>query len=297
MTGVAALGSARSLSGYFDYACARMSGENPPQNFPFASDLFAGRHALVTGGGTGLGRAVATMLARAGASVVIAARKFDRLEVAAREIAAETGGDVEPRELNIRDRDSVEGLADHIAATRDGVDVLINNAGGQFPQKARDFKPKGWNAVIDTNLNGTWNMTQVFGNQMLDGRGGSITQVIALIGRGFPGIAHTAAARAGVQELTRTLAYEWGPRVRVNCVAPGAFVTTGFEAAYESRVRESSGGRPNDRNGTVDEVATGVVFMASPAASYITGETLVVAGGAQNYGKNQALFDEQFGRE
>jgi citronellol/citronellal dehydrogenase len=174
------------------------------------------------------------------------------------------------------------------------VDALVNNAGGQFPVRARDLKRKGWDAVIDLNLNGTWNMTQVFGSRMLDGRGGSITQVIAVIGRGFPGLAHTAAARAGVLELSRTLAYEWGPRVRVNCVAPGPVSTAGFEATYDENVKRVAGGTPLDRMGTPQEVANAVVFIASPAASYITGEVLYVAGGQQLMGKNQALLDDAF---
>ena len=262
--------------------------------FPFAPDLLAGRLALVTGGGTGLGRAIAEGLARAGADLVLAARRIEVLESAAAEIRAATGRDVTGCFVNIRERESVEALAARVAGTRGQVDVLVNNAGGQFPQKARDMKRKGWDAVIDLNLNGTWNMTQVFGNQMLDGRGGSITQIIAVIGRGFPGLAHTAAARAAVLELSRTLAYEWGPRVRVNCVAPGPVATAAFEDTYDPELRESRPDIPLLRPGTPQEVANAVVFMASPAASYITGEVLYVAGGQQNYGRNQALLDDAF---
>jgi citronellol/citronellal dehydrogenase len=256
----------------------------------FAPDLCAGQRALVTGGGTGLGRAIAEGLARAGADLVIAARDLERLEAAAKELRAATGRDVEPRRVNIRERDSVEALAEAVGA----VDMLVNNAGGQFPQRARDMKRKGWDAVIDLNLNGTWNMTQVFGSRMLDGRGGSITQVIAVIGRGFPGLAHTAAARAGVLELSRTLAYEWGPRVRVNCVAPGPVSTAAFETTYDEGVKRHDTGIPMIRMGTPQEVANAVVFIASPAASYITGEVLYVAGGQQLQGRNQALLDDSF---
>ena len=258
----------------------------------FAPDLLAGKAALVSGGGTGLGRAIAETLARSGADLLIAARRREVLESAAKEIRATTGRRVECETVDIRDREAVETLASRAAALYGQIDLLVNNAGGQYPQKARDFKPKGWRAVIDTNLNGTWNMTQVFGNQMLDGRGGSITQIIAVVGRGFPGLAHTAAARAGVLELTRTLAYEWGPRVRVNCVAPGPIDTRGFAEAYDVDVRKGLRGMPIARFGTPQEVANAVVFMASPAASYITGEVLYVAGGQQIYGLNQAILDE-----
>jgi citronellol/citronellal dehydrogenase len=264
--------------------------------FPFAANLLAGRTALVTGGGSGLGRVIAEQLARAGADVLIAARRVDRCELAAKEIHAATGRRIEAAFVNIRERETVEALDARALALFGQVDILVNNAGGQFPQAARDFKPKGWQAVIDTNLTGTWNMTQVFGNRMLDGAGGVITNVIAVVGRGFPGIAHTAAARAGVLELTRTLAYEWGPKVRVNCVAPGPVSTEAFQTTYDPNIAEVFEGIPLARFGTREEIAHSVVFMSSPASSYVTGEVLFVAGGQQNYGRNQALFDRQLGK-
>ena len=266
-------------------------------SFPFAPDLFAGQTALVTGGGSGLGRAIAECLARAGADLLLAARKVDRLELAAKELRTATGRRVETAFVNIREREAVEALAARARELFPRVDVLVNNAGGQFPQAARDFSPKGWNAVIDTNLNGTWNMTQVFGKQMLDQGSGVITNIIAVVGRGFPGLAHTAAARAGVLELTRTLAYEWGPTVRLNCVAPGAVETEGFKGAYDPDIGQLFGGIPLARYGTREEVAHAVTFLSSPAASYVTGEVLFVAGGQQGYGRNQAIFDHQLGRK
>jgi citronellol/citronellal dehydrogenase len=241
---------------------------------PFVDDLLAGRTALVTGGGSGLGRAIAEGLAAAGASVVIAARRQERLEVAAAEIESATGRPVKVDLVDIRDRSTVEALAG-----RHDVDILVNNAGGQFPQRARDFSPNGWNSVIDLNLTGTWSMTQVFGNQMLDGRGGAIVQIVAIVGRGLPGIAHTAAARAGIVELTRTLAYEWGPSVRVNCVAPGAFHTDGWQATYDDEVGQDMSGVPLPYAGRPSDIANAVVFLASPASAFVTGECLYVDGG------------------
>ena len=263
----------------------------------FAPDLCEGLVALVTGGGTGLGRAIARALADAGADLLLAARNLERLEAAAAELRAATGRRVETAVCNIRERESVEALAERAHALFGGVDMLVNNAGGQFPSPARAIRPKGWHAVVDLNLNGTWHMTQVFGERMLAGRGGSITNVIAVIGRGFPGLAHTAAARAGVLELTRTLAYEWGTKVRVNCVAPGPFRTEGFDSTYDVDSM-ASGMRtiPIPRFGRIHEAAHAAVFLASPAASYVTGEVLYVAGGQQLYGMNQALLDPSFER-
>jgi citronellol/citronellal dehydrogenase len=275
-----------------------MTTPPPTPRRVFAPDLMAGQVALVTGGGTGLGRAIAQGLAEAGADLLLAARRREPLDLAADEIQASTGRRVEVATCNIRERSEVEALA-ALAAERFGgqVDVLVNNAGGQFPIAARSMKPKGWNAVIDLNLNGTWNMIQTFGNQMLDGRGGSIVNIIAVIGRGFPGLAHTAAARAGVLELSRTLAYEWGTKIRVNCVAPGPVATRGFDAAgYELDASTQPHTQPIPRFGHPDEVANAVVFLASQAGSYITGEVLYVAGGQQLYGLNQGLLDASLDR-
>ena len=260
----------------------------------FAPDLLAGLTALVTGGGSGLGRVIAQSLADAGADLLLAARRLDVLEQAAGEIRVATGRRVETCVVNIRDYEMVRALGARAQELFGRIDILVNNAGGQYPQRARDFTPKGWNSVIETNLTGTWNMTQVIGNHMLAGSGGSITNIIAVVGRGFPGIAHTAAARAGVLELTKTLAIEWGPTVRLNCVAPGAIETEAFKKTYHPEIATLIDGIPIPRFGTPEEVAHAVVFLASPAASYITGEVLYVAGGQQIYGRNQALFDTDF---
>jgi len=251
---------------------------------PFANDLLEGRTALVTGGGTGLGLAIAEGLSAVGANVVIAARRRERLDEAAELIEQRTGRSVEVDVVDIRDRQTIEALAG-----RHQVDVLVNNAGGQFPQKARDYSPNGWASVIDLNLNGTWAMTQVFGNQMLAGGGGTIVQVVAIVGRGLPGIAHTAAARAGVVELTRTLAFEWGPSVRVNCVAPGAFRTDGWESTYDENVGDDLSGVPLPYPGRPHDIANAVVFLASPAAAYVTGACLPVDGGHLLHGPISAL--------
>lgn len=257
--------------------------DSPPAS-SFAPGLFTGKTALVTGGGTGLGRAIATELASLGANVVIAARRAEILEETAAEIREATGAEVAVDLVDIKNRETVDALAE-----RHTVDILVNNAGGQFPQKARDFSPNGWKSVVDLNLNGTWAMTQAFGNQMLDGNGGIIVQIVAIVGRGIPGMAHSAAARAGVIEMAHTLAFEWGPKVRINCVAPGAFRTDGWEKTYDPQVGQDMSGVPLPYPGHPENVANAVTFLASPAASYMTGQTLYVDGGYGLHGTMSAL--------
>ena len=251
----------------------------------YNEELLVGKTALVTGGATGLGRAIALGLSRVGAKVVIVSRQEEVLINAAKEISDEAGREVSYDVVDIRNVESVEQLSHRHA----NIDILVNNAGGQFPQKARDFTPNGWRSVIDLNLNGTWNMTQAFGNKMLEGAGGSICQIIATVGRGIPGIAHSASARAGVLELSRTLAFEWGPKVRVNCVAPGQFRTDAFDSTYEDGVGDGFVEQPLPDIGDVSDIANGVIFLVSSAARFITGEILYVDGGLILQGPMSAL--------
>jgi len=260
----------------------------------FSSTLLSGKRALVTGGGTGIGHAIAFELARAGADLVLAARRLDVLEEAAARIRAETGREVDCLQVNIRDLETVAALAGEVGKRWGQVDILVNNAGGQFVQPAEDYSPNGWRTVIDLNLNGTWNMIQAFGKQMLKGRGGCICNIVVTLGRGMPGISHTTAARAGVQELSRSLSYEWGPKVRINCIGPGSVVTEAFENTYDEGVLDDIGETPMPHPGTVEDVANAVVFVVSPAGRFITGETIMVDGGVSRYGSNQALPGEAF---
>ncbi len=260
----------------------------------FAPDLLAGKLAMVTGGGTGIGKAIANELARAGADLVLAARRLDILEIAAAEIRSESGRKVHCMPVDIRDLEAVANLARGVSARFGQVDVLVNNAGGQFPQAAEDFSANGWRTVIDLNLNGTWNMTQAIGKQMIAGRGGAICQIIIPVGRGNPGLSHSGAARAGIAELTRSLSSEWGPKVRLNCIGPGSIVTEAFENTYDDDVLDDISETPMPHPGTIEDVANGVVFLVSPAGRFITGELLMVDGGVSRYGSNQALKPEDF---
>ena len=246
-----------------------------------APGLLAGQRALVTGAGSGIGRAIAHWLARLGADVVLCGRKPEKLEATANAIAA-YGGEVIVKPLTIRDPEAVAALFADIGP----LDILINNAGGQFPQAAIDFAPKGWAAVIDTNLNGTWYMMQAAARAWRDaGRGGSIVNIVAVVGRGMPGVAHTCAARAGVIHVSKTVAIEWAPLgIRVNCVAPGIIATEGMQVYPEEAVRDMPNTNLMRRFGEVEEVANAVAYLASSAGGFITGEVLTLDGGNHLWG-------------
>jgi len=254
----------------------------------FRPDLLRDQVIIVTGGGSGIGKAIAEECAALGARIALGARNLERLEATAAELRA-GGAEVFLAPLDIRDEVAVDGFVEAVVAHFGRVDVLVNNAGGQFPSPARDIRPKGWRAVIDTNLNGTWWMSQAVGRHMLKAKQGKIINIVANMWRGFPGMAHTGAARAGVVNLTRTLALEWARSgVLVNAVAPGVIRSSGLDT-YPEAVRtqietEVPKHVPLRRLGTVDDVAWAVAYLASPAGAYVTGETLCVDGGQAHWG-------------
>jgi citronellol/citronellal dehydrogenase len=252
----------------------------------FRSDLFARQVALVCGGGSGIGRAVAVLFARLGATVVITGRTQDKLDRVV-EFARGRGAKMHGFAAQLREHENVLALYERIEAEVGMPDLVVNSAGGQFPQNAIDLSPKGWNAVVSNNLNNTWFVMQRAAQRWRDlKRGGSIVNVIVVLERGMPGVAHTQAARAGIVGAMRTVAVEWAPLgIRVNCVAPGLTASEGLDVYPPEAVAEFPLANPLKRPGTPMEIAESCVFLSSPSASFITGETLTVDGGGKLWGE------------
>ncbi|KAF9902635.1 hypothetical protein EC991_004731 [Linnemannia zychae] len=251
-------------------------------NSIFEKGLFKDQVILVTGGGTGIGRCIAHELASLGALVIIAARKLDQLDATANEIRL-LGGRCETMTLNIRDPAKAQDLINTIVTKHGRLTGLVNNAGGQFHSPASKMSPKGFATVVDLNLMGTFYLCKAAFEGYMGEHGGSIVNIVAECRNGFPGMVHTGAARAGIINMTKTLAVEWGPYngIRVNCVAPGMILSSGMKN-YPEKVLdgflENSWLNPAGRMGTESEIASSVVFLLSPAASYINGINLPVDG-------------------
>ncbi|KAI9224849.1 trans-2-enoyl-CoA reductase [Blastocladiella britannica] len=250
----------------------------------FAPNLFRGQVALITGGGTGLGRCIAHELAALGATVIIAARRLEPLEQTCAEIRG-LGGAAHALTANIRDPESVAALVTAVLEQHGQIDILINNAGGQFLSPAEAVSVKGFATVLELNAVGTFIVTrQVYHSWMKD-HGGRVVNITADTFNGFPLMVHTGAARAAVDNMTKTLAREWGPLgIRINSVAPGTIISSGMQN-YPPPVQhlvssEFQSQNPSGRLGTESEVSSAVVFLVSPGASYINGAVVRVDGGS-----------------
>jgi len=256
----------------------------------YREDLFTGKTALVSGAGSGIGKGIAYLLGRLGAAVVICGRKEEKLRVTENWLQ-KIGAEVDVHAMTIRDPEQVKALVDAVWDKHGQLDLLVNNAGGQFPQPAIEFSPKGWNAVIETNLTGTWYMMQEAARHWRDhDQSGSIVNIIADFWRGMPYIAHTCAARAGVSYLSKTLAIEWAPlNIRVNCIAPGTIETEGLNVYPRQELEKLGHHNVMKRFGTVMDVAEAVVYLGGPSGAFITGETLTIDGGQQMWGDAWAL--------
>ena len=253
----------------------------------YAPGLFAGQVALVSGGAGGIGRAISWLLARLGAHVIVAGRKREKLDELVgrlRDAGFRASGVV----VDIRDADAVAALFAQIKTDHGGVNLLVNSAGGQFPQPAIDFSVKGWNAVVTTNLNGTWFMMQAAARLWREaGVGGSIVNIVVVTRHGLHGVAHSVAARAGVIALSESVAVEWAPlNIRVNCIAPGAIETEGWRVYSPEARAHYWRSNPMMRVGSTWDVAEACVYLGGPAAGYVTGDLLTVAGGGQLWGES-----------
>lgn len=258
----------------------------------FQKELFKDKIVLVTGGGSGIGYTIAKQYLELGAIVYIASRNMEKLQKALSELSKV--GDVRSAIADIREPEQIEALANKIKAETNRLDILINNAGGQFPSAAENISYNGFRAVINNNLIGTFYVTQIMAKTFfIPQKEGNIVNIIANIFRGFPGMVHTGAARAGVDNLTKTLAIEWVRyNIRINAVAPGIINSSGMETYPPAILKGIESSIPNNRMGTTEEVAYPVLFLSSPMASYISGETLYVDAGNRLWGDQWKMWSE-----
>jgi peroxisomal trans-2-enoyl-CoA reductase len=253
----------------------------------FRNDLFLNKVALVSGGGTGIGKSVAIELASLGATVVIASRNKEKCQTAADEInqlPGITGRVVAGPSTNIRKEEDIHNLVAFVVTEFGSLDLLINNAGGQFIVDSVDLSQRGFSAVVETNLQGTFLMCREAFRQYMQENGGSIVNITIGNRNGMPGMMHSAASRAGVENMTATLCTEWiESKVRINCVRPGIiFTESGFEAygpAGEFFIGKIVKSLPSRRLGSPEEVSSAVTWLLSEGASYVTGNVICVDGG------------------
>ncbi len=247
----------------------------------FAPNLFAGRVAVITGGGSGIGRCTAHELASLGAHVVLIGRNLDKLQDVAGEIVSD-GGRASFHACDIRQEDAVRTVVTAIVGAHGRIDALVNNAGGQYITPLEHISAKGWQAVIDTNLTGGFLFARECYVQSMQAQGGAIVNIVADMWGSMPGMGHSGAARAGMVSFTETAAMEWAKSgVRVNAVAPGYIASSGMDhypPEAGPMLREMRETVPAGRFGNEAETSAAIVFLLSPAASFISGSVLRVDG-------------------
>ncbi|MES2818385.1 MAG: SDR family oxidoreductase [Pseudomonadota bacterium] len=265
----------------------------------FKPDLFAGQTVLVTGGGSGIGRCTAHELAALGAQVVLVGRKADKLERTADEIR-EDGGSVAWQACDIREEEQVKALVAAVIAEHGAIHHLVNNAGGQYPSPLASINQKGFETVVRTNLVGGFLMAREVFNQSMSKTGGSIVNMLADMWGGMPGMGHSGAARAGMENFTKTAAVEWGHAgVRVNAVAPGWVASSGmdtYEGAFKAVIPTLREHVPLKRIGTESEVSAAIVYLLSPGAAFISGNTIRIDGAASQGSRAFPLFKTKPGQ-
>lgn len=259
----------------------------------FAPKLFEGKTVLVTGGGTGIGYAIARELGSLGAHVILAARTVEKLDQAVVELQ-NIGIKADRHPVNIRNEEEVNRLFKEINERWGTVDFLVNNAGGQFASPALKISKKGFHAVVDLNLQGTWLMTSAYAHQLIHtGKRGKIINIVLCLASGLPGMVHAGAARAGVVNMTQTLAVEWGDYgININAIAPGIINTSGIDNYSPDNMKTLVERLPIKRMGTPQELAAAVAFLLSPGGDFITGITLEVDGGEHLTGALQRFPNE-----